>query len=118
MTYVKTEADKARNRERKREWYQTNRETQYARVKEQQQKNQQWFIEYKATLKCERCSEDHPAVLDFHHRDPSKKSSHLSGAAVRKGWSVARLKEEIAKCEVLCSNCHRKLHWSQRPVAQ
>lgn len=26
------------------------------------------------------------------------------------GYGLARIKEEIVKCDVLCANCHRKLH--------
>lgn len=30
-------------------------------------------------------------------------------------WAcLERIKEEIEKCEVLCSNCHRKLHFGDR----
>lgn len=56
---------------------------------------------------CVRCGEDHPACLDFHHIDPSKKVISIANA-VRSSWSKERLLTEIAKCEVLCSNCHRK----------
>lgn len=37
------------------------------------QEIREWFADYKAALKCERCGEDHPALIDFHHRDDSKK---------------------------------------------
>lgn len=61
-------------------------------------------------LKCTQCGEDHPAVLDFHHTDPSIKETHPSNMR----HSKARFLKEIEKCVVLCSNCHRKLHWDER----
>lgn len=64
-------------------------------------------------LSCIRCGEDHPAVIDFHHRNQSEKEIEVS-IAVYRGWSLKRLKEEIAKCDILCSNCHRKHHWEER----
>ena len=64
-------------------------------------------------LKCSRCSEDDPVCLDFHHRDPSQKDENI-GRMLNKAWSLPRLQAEVAKCDVLCSNCHRKLHWSLR----
>lgn len=29
-------------------------------------------------------------------------------------YSKERILREIEKCVVICSNCHRKLHWKQR----
>jgi hypothetical protein len=69
-----------------------------------------WFTEYKSTLACVECGEDHPATLDFHHRDPSTKEANVSSTH-RLGWSEKRILKEIAKCDVLCANCHRKLHY-------
>ena len=69
-----------------------------------------WLTEYKATLFCTGCGESHPATLDFHHTDPATKERSL-GDAVRYAWSRRKVLAEIAKCEVLCANCHRKLHW-------
>jgi hypothetical protein len=56
---------------------------------------------------CSRCDEDHPAALDFHHIDPATKSFNLNRAGRH---SDAKVLEEIAKCIVLCANCHRKEH--------
>ena len=60
--------------------------------------------------KCERCGYDkNISAFDFHHRDPKNKDSqldmrHLSNSNMN--WII----EEFEKCDVLCSNCHRKWH--------
>jgi len=46
------------------------------------------------------------AALCFHHKDPSTKSYELS--KTRKSWRSTR--HEIAKCDVMCLNCHAELH--------
>ncbi len=56
---------------------------------------------------CKECGESRPEVLTFHHRDPADKVMGVSG------WSgsLARLKAEIAKCVILCHNCHSYFHY-------
>lgn len=49
--------------------------------------------------------EDHSAVYDFHHRDPSQKDFAISRG---KNWDI--IAEELKKCDLVCSNCHRKIH--------
>ena len=56
------------------------------------------------------CGENHPACLDFHHKDKKDKSFNVAIMA-SSGYSIEKIKEEIAKCIVLCSNCHRKEHY-------
>ena len=68
-----------------------------------------WLQEYKKQLACEICGEMHPACLDFHHKDPTTKERDISRMA-RANFAIKRMKEEIDKCQVLCANCHRKLH--------
>lgn len=64
---------------------------------------------------CSRCPESHPACLDFHHRDPETKSFALSRGHEH---SRAAILAEIAKCDVLCANCHRKEHTSPQRTHQ
>lgn len=68
------------------------------------------FTEYKSTLQCSRCGfgKGLPRCLDFHHRPGTKKSFALSVG--RNGYSWATLMKEVAKCDVLCANCHRLEH--------
>lgn len=96
----------------RREWYRKNKERAKARVVQRRRELREWFNEFKLTLECEgdKCSENHIACLEFHHDDPNEKEMCLS-AAVSNGWSRERIMQEAEKCTVLCSNCHRKLHW-------
>lgn len=55
---------------------------------------------------CDLCGEKRPECLDFHHIDPSTKSYTVSRMVGMK-MGLDTIKEEIAKCQVLCSNCHR-----------
>ena len=81
---------------------------QYYKDNKQQYFNRRkWFYDIKAELKCERCGFDHPAALDFHHKDPTQKSF---GISANKHIDKEKVLDEIKKCEVLCANCHRVEH--------
>lgn len=58
------------------------------------------------------------AVLEFHHKEPEKKSFKLDvrNLTNRKWESII---EEASKCRLLCANCHREEHhpsFQVRPV--
>jgi hypothetical protein len=55
---------------------------------------------------CVKCDETRYYVLDFHHIDPNEKDFPISGNQ----YGYEKLKKEIEKCIVLCSNCHREFH--------
>lgn len=82
------------------------RERHCEQSKQRQAKHTQWLSDIKATQGCKTCSEQDPRVLDFHHRDPSEKEFTIGS---RRSKSKEVLLKEIAKCDVLCANCHRKL---------
>lgn len=90
-------------------YYQKNKEYHRERRVNQQARIRGWLKEIKANLACSECGETHPACLDFHHRNPAEKVFTIANA-VQLGLSRARLEAEIAKCDVLCANCHRKKH--------
>jgi len=62
---------------------------------------------------CEECGEDHIACLDFHHKDRNEKTFDMIHA-LNYCVSIKNIQKEIDKCVVLCSNCHRKLHYNDR----
>tara|TARA_Y100000034_G_C6686333_1_gene301968 strand:- start:80 stop:679 length:600 start_codon:yes stop_codon:yes gene_type:complete len=74
-----------------------------------QRKRAEWFDQYKSGVKCKTCNESHPACLAFHHRQPEDKHMAVS-KMVGCAYSVSRILAEIEKCDVLCANCHMKLH--------
>ena len=71
-----------------------------------------WFYEIKKELKCEFCGENRYWVLDFHHKDPKEKDAEI--ATLIYMGSKKRIINEIKKCSVLCSNCHRDLHFKEK----
>lgn len=75
-----------------------------------------YLDDYKTDSGCIVCGENHIATLEFHHRDPREKEDNLT-EAIRCKWSIARTDREIAKCDILCSNCHRKLHYDKRQLS-
>jgi hypothetical protein len=96
-----------------RTWYRANAEKKIAWQNRRKAELRTWFVSIKATLKCERCGESTIECLQFHHRDPNQKDIELS-RVVANGWSKARILREMAKCDVLCANCHLKRHWELR----
>jgi hypothetical protein len=59
--------------------------------------------------KCSRCQYDTCLeALDFHHKDPSNKLYNVGRDMYEVGMKL--IKEEVKKCVLICSNCHRELH--------
>jgi hypothetical protein len=69
-------------------------------------RNAATVLEYLLLHPCVRCGESDPVVLEFNHRDRSAKLANISDM-IRSGSSSIRLFDEIAKCEVMCANCHQ-----------
>ncbi len=67
------------------------------------------LIEKAKDVPCMDCGERHPTyVMDFDHKPGSKKIFCLGAATSCGILSRKRVVDEIAKCEVVCANCHRK----------
>ena len=66
----------------------------------------QYVWDYLLEHPCLECGEPDPIVLEFDHVRGIKIDtiSSMMGSVV----SLKRLKDEIAKCEVRCANCHRR----------
>jgi len=104
--------DKQESRDYSRRWYAEHPEYRKRKLvlqSERIRRTVKWLRAEKAKRGCAVCAERDPVVLDFHHRDPSTKSFSLGGA-VGLHLGHTKLIREMAKCDVLCSNCHRRRH--------
>lgn len=97
----------------KKKHYDANKKRLIEEASNRRESRGRWFREYLADKKCGRCGESHPSCLDFHHRDPSMKVVNVS-QSVNRCWSIEKILKEVAKCDILCANCHRKLHYKER----
>lgn len=100
------------SREKEREYgrahYRRNKQKYFDKAAKAKLKRKAWFLEtYKDILVC-KCGESDIRCLDFHHLDPKTKVKMVSELIRTSGKK--KIAEEIAKCEVLCANCHRKIH--------
>jgi hypothetical protein len=107
--YGRIELMPTKNLEKQRLWsrahYQKNKDKYRAR-----NKSYKWALrELVNALKakpCQDCKKSYPTfVMDFHHRDPKTKLGNVGQLTYR--GSVKRTLDEIAKCDLLCANCHR-----------
>ena len=76
-------------------------------IKNRDTKKKLKFLQrYKLFVGCALCGyKKHAVALEFDHINPDEKLGTISRAY--KGWGRKKLKDEIRKCQVLCSNCHR-----------
>lgn len=96
-------------------WYRKNRDRQKGKKRRRRRMLRAWLHEFKRDeCECRRCGEGSPACLDFHHPDASEKTASVA-EMVNRGFARDAIQAEIDKCEVLCSNCHRKEHYSVPP---
>lgn len=93
-------------------YYWSHRSEEIERVKRRQRATVEWLRELRQVA-CADCGKSYPPyVMDFDHRDPATKSfSLLADKVLLKSRGV--LLAEVAKCDVVCANCHAERTWRQ-----
>jgi hypothetical protein len=95
----------------KRKWYRKHHEEQVARTVANMQAKKEAIRELKSKP-CTDCGKTyHWYVMDFDHVRGEKKGG--VSALLQSGKSLSKLLEEVAKCDLLCSNCHRIRTWNR-----
>lgn len=108
----------------RREYYEKTGRTRYHNIKaayriidiRRRLERRIWFDDIKKKHFCSRCGEGDYRCLQFHHINGRKTDtvSKLVGMALSKDTILA----EIAKCIVVCANCHSKIHYVSKSTVQ
>lgn len=109
MAYKNPKDERAR--EARRKHYRNNKEQYIKRRDESRIK----FREHLKLIKakpCMDCGVSYPSyVMDLDHRDPKKKSGNINQLIEANNWTA--FLQEIDKCDIVCSNCHRERTWNK-----
>ena len=97
-----------------KKYYLKNREAHLAKAKRQKKANSlalRNLLHAAKSVPCADCAVSYPPwVMDFDHLDGSTKVDNISNM-VRNNVKTPLIKDEMLKCEVVCSNCHRQRTW-------
>ena len=114
--YLATEEERAYYREYRRKQYQqggSQKEKHLARVKARRDAIWEWYKDQKHMKPCTDCGVAYPYyVMDWDHLEDK-----IFSAGKAATYSIERLQKEIAKCELVCSNCHRQRTFNRAAVA-
>lgn len=104
-------------RKSRREWYERNKESEKVNSRARKlvvvQKNIEYVESVKAGTPCMDCGNTFPSIaMDFDHVGNDKIDS--ISTMCRTPVGLTKLKAEIEKCELVCSNCHRIRHADRR----
>lgn len=103
-------------KDRSRMFYLENKEKQLNKFKKQNKERANFILSLKENKCCQKCNYNKcSASLDFHHLDPKQKDFNISGFKRTRGFKdLDLIYNEIEKCIILCSNCHREFHHLER----
>lgn len=102
-----TDPSDPRKKASKLRWYYRNRKKVLEGKYRRRKRNRDFVKNIKKGKKCVDCKKEYPFyAMDFDHRDKKKKRETVS-RLVHDNVPIEDLKKEIAKCDLVCSNCHR-----------
>lgn len=110
MPYKDLERRRQMQRLYQARYYETHKQEHIGRVRRAEAKRRREIKDYIDELKRKPCTDCgltfDPVCMDFDHLDGSEKSFNVSVSTARR-FSREIIDAEIAKCELVCANCHR-----------
>lgn len=98
-------------KKRGRNYYQNNRIRQLTLANNRRKLyriSRRDFINKQKNKPCSDCGKKYPHyVMDFDHIDGNEKLGNIAHLVNRNFLTYQKLLEEINKCDIVCSNCHR-----------
>jgi len=102
--------DPQRQKEYQRVWFQENKHTRQSTRPSVRAK--QFLIDCIKNVPCLDCQNEYPPwVMDFDHREGEQKVGGISRLLRTHKWKYILI--EIAKCDIVCANCHRNRTWKR-----
>ena len=112
MAHRNAEERKAYRKRYHKEWYARNKDKQRDRASANRKRYRAEWNKFKSEQVCSHCGASHPAVIDFHHKNPAPDDKKVNKLTSNSQYKAAR-KEVEERCIPLCANCHRVLHWNE-----
>lgn len=104
--------DPEERRRKVREHYYKNKQAYLEKNQKKEEVNRLFLKELKESTPCTDCGRIYPYyIMDFDHKPDQVKYKEVAKLVTS---SLAKLKEEIAKCELVCANCHRERTHNRR----
>ena len=99
MPYKTSEAKNAHQRN----WYEKNKEMYIERNRLAKAEKRAYIQDLKTKTACADCKRYfHYCQMDFDHLEDK-----VTEVGKLVGWGWSKLLAEIAKCDIVCANCHR-----------
>jgi hypothetical protein len=96
------------------DWYKANKARRKDKVRADRRDYVDWLDSLKEGKPCADCGGVYPPyVMEWHHLPGSEKKLVVADTR-RASFSRARILAEIAKCELVCANCHRERTFGSR----
>lgn len=86
-------------------YHRANKDRATSRHEERLSAGRAYVLNYLRSTPCTDCGIDDPVVLEFDH--VGVKREGVSGLVLR-ATPIARIRQELALCDVVCVNCHRR----------
>ena len=78
---------------------------------------QQYLWDLKSSTPCADCDKQYPYyVMQFDHIDEKTVKGGM-GYMWKNKWSMEKVRAEVARCEIVCANCHAQRTFSRLGLA-
>lgn len=102
------------NRRNQKRWVEDNKEEHYRRIKDNRDALRAEVTTYKENNPCTDCGGYFAGcAMDFDHINDDK---FMGIAKMVSLYGRKRIWEEIAKCELVCANCHRVRTYTRKRI--
>jgi hypothetical protein len=96
-------------------WYRANKRKRQAKVRADRRAHVEWMDSLKEGRPCADCGRTYPPyVMEWDHLPGAGVKTLVLADTRRAAHSKKRILAELAKCELVCANCHRERTFGSR----